>query len=767
MSTRGHDGPAPLWRSTWLLVQLRLRALHNQISTTTLQKKKPGDKARKGNPGKRTSRLVYYFFGPMALLTFGSLVSGALTNLHAALDPPGAFWITVEFSTALSTGVAFLLAVYCLVALLLVLASGDLAKPQWDLEWLVTLPIRADTLLWSRILERCLSNPTSIIVLLPACTVVAWYSGHRWTAPLAGALATLPLLLLLALGRTLVDTGLRMSLRPAQLRNLSALISVLSLVVMYLGMSLSLGTKAGFMLDLARAAPEWLAWTPFGLTVRALNARDAGDVLLATLGLLAETAAILWTGVWLLRLQLRQGVISEGSREAARTPIAAASAEAPARSFLGPVQRRELALLARDRNFLVQSLVLPLLILGGQLLLGGSGFETSMWRNPDVLASVAFGLAAYTLSMSAFQTLNAEGHALWLLYTFPRSLDDVLKDKAKLWGGLSLAYPLVLFGIGLFTVPALDWKFFGNLFTALLGIPIYAFIAVALGVFGSNPLEQHQHHKVRPEYVYLFLSLAALYVFAIIAPSAGQRLVFMMLTLLLAFALWQKARDRLPYLLDPDVAPPARVSISDGLIAAMVFFVVQGVVIAIMAGGGRVTGAEVLVAFAIGGAVTYALMRYVYLRTKAEGVPRLRGDQGARPLTGLVAGAVAGVIGVAYLYGLHVTGLLEQAMRDSQNYQELGWWLLPLALLAAPLFEEFIFRGLIYGGLRRSFGVWPATLASAGLFAIVHPTVSFLPVFALGVCTAVAYERTRGLIAPMLAHLSYNAAVIAAQHWLY
>ena len=51
-----------------------------------------------------------------------------------------------------------------------------------------------------------------------------------------------------------------------------------------------------------------------------------------------------------------------------------------------------------------------------------------------MLASVAFGLAAYSLSMSAFQTLNTEGHALWLLYTFPRSIEDVLKDKAKLWG---------------------------------------------------------------------------------------------------------------------------------------------------------------------------------------------------------------------------------------------------------------------------------------------------------------------------------------------
>jgi hypothetical protein len=35
------------------------------------------------------------------------------------------------------------------------------------------------------------------------------------------------------------------------------------------------------------------------------------------------------------------------------------------------IQRRELTLLLRDRNFLVQTLLLPLLILGGQALFSG------------------------------------------------------------------------------------------------------------------------------------------------------------------------------------------------------------------------------------------------------------------------------------------------------------------------------------------------------------------------------------------------------------
>ena len=98
-----------------------------------------------------------------------------------------------------------------------------------------------------------------------------------------------------------------------------------------------------------------------------------------------------------------------------------------------------------------------------------------------------------------------------------------------------------------------------------------------------------------------------------------------------------------------------------------------------------------------------------------------------------------------------------------KSYGSLGLWTLPQALIAAPLFEEFIFRGLIFGGLRRSFGVWPAALASAAIFAIVHPAFSIIPVFLVGVCAALVYERSRSLLAPMIVHAVYNGCVIGAQ----
>ena len=767
------SGAAPLLFSTGLLIRLRLRRLSNQITAASRGRKKPGDATRTGNPGKKSSMVIFYIAWPLMLFVFGSIGVMSVINLHEALDPSDTFWLTVEFSNALAVGLAFLLLLLWTASLLVTVGSGELAKPDWDLEWLITLPIRSDTLLWARILERSVVNPSGVLALFTVCTVIAWFSGFRWLAPLVGALAAWPLLLLAALARTLIDTGLRLILRAGQLRNLHALISVLSIVVMYLSFSFGMKGKAYFMLGVAGAMPDWLRFTPMGLTVRLINERTFSEATFLFVELIAQVGIITWLGVRLLRHQLRHGVVAGGARDSARQPDAGdstlpAAAPAARASWLpaSAVQRRELTLLSRDRNFLVQSLVLPLLIVGGQLLLGSSGVATTMWRDPNVLASVAFGLAAYSLSMSAFQTLNTEGHALWLLYTFPRSIEDVLKDKAKLWGVITLAYPLILFGVGAATAPTLDWKFLAAMLTAVLGIPIYAFIAVALGVYGSNPLEQQQNQKVKPVYVYLYMSLSALYIYAIVTPKPAQRLIFMVLSLLLAFALWQKARDQLAYLLDPDASPPARVSTSDGLIAAMVFFVAQAVAAAVIIGRGRVTGAAVLLAFSIGGAITYGLMRYVYLKAKTEGVPRVLGD-GNRPLLGIALGLAAGAFAVLYLFALDAADLLEAARRDGSSYASLGLWMLPLAVIAAPIFEEFIFRGLIFGGLRRSFGVWPATLASAAVFAIVHPAFSLLPVFVMGVCAALVYERTRSLLAPMLVHAVYNAGVIGAQTFLF
>jgi hypothetical protein len=273
--------------------------------------------------------------------------------------------------------------------------------------------------------------------------------------------------------------------------------------------------------------------------------------------------------------------------------------------------------------------------------------------------------------------------------------------------------------------------------------------------------------RVRPTYLYLYMLLASFYVYAFYASTLAQRGATIVLTGLVALALWQKARDRFTYLLDPSASPHAQVSVADGLIAALMFFVVQAVISLIEIAGSQhtLTIRMVWIAFSIAGAVTYGTMRLVYWRAGTAGVPRVIGPgMPAALLWGLGSGVAAALAGLAYISVARAFGWFP-ALKQAGPFDSSTTvaWLAALAVVAAPIFEEFIFRGLIFGGLRRSLGFVPAALASAAIFAIVHPPASVIPVFGLGLCAAFAYERTRTLAAPMLVHAVYNATVLAFQ----
>lgn len=762
------NGPLlPAWRVAWLLTRLRLRRMLNLVGAFGSRRKKRGGT----RPRRRGSAMLTGFVVLVMAATYGNLAHTAVAQLGRLVADPAADAGAV-FGPALLHVLSVEMTLLTLAGVLMAVGSRDLAQADWDLEWLVTLPAETGTLLWSRIAERTLANAFGMLALWPTCTVLAWEAGFRWSAVAMGLLAALPLLALTAMARTLIDTGLRLHLAPSRLRNLQAAITVSSILVFYLTISPGMPAGGKLLLPIAQMTPGWIRWTPPGLMLQALGASSAGEAAALGALLLAEVALLLAAGMQGLRAMLAQGVAAAGARESGRAK--AGTARQPAAhtggrlALASPVQRRELTLLARDRNFLVQTMMLPVLIVGVQWALNGQ-IESfaQVWAHPQQVAAGVFGVAAYALMLSAFQTLAAEGGALWLLYSFPRPIEAVLRDKARLWGVLALVYPAIGFtGLLAFGPPA-GLATVGLIAMVGLGVPIYSAIAVALGVFGSDPLATDAHRKVRPTYLYLYMLLSGLYVYALFAPRWWQSLIFMVLSTLLALALWQKARDQLPYLLDPAARPPARVSTADGLIAAMLFFVLQVVIGAMLRWLGQpMHGPQVVVAFAAAGALTYGSVRYTQWRARMREVPAVLGAGWARAIApGAAFGIAAAAIGIAYLQAVHGLGLLEEAPGEA-GAGPLGAWMLPLGVLAAPLFEEFIFRGLIFGGLRRSMHLLPAATASAAVFAIVHPPLSMLPVFALGLCAAWAYDRSRLLMAPMIVHALYNAAVIAWQMWM-
>ena len=83
------------------------------------------------------------------------------------------------------------------------------------------------------------------------------------------------------------------------------------------------------------------------------------------------------------------------------------------------------------------------------------------------------------------------------------------------------------------------------------------------------------------------------------------------------------------------------------------------------------------------------------------------------------------------------------------------------AIVFAPTQEEFMFRGYIYGVLRRYAGVPAGILVNAALFAGIHlHAPSFAGLFVLAVCLTLAYEWTGSLLVPMAVHALFNSISI-------
>jgi membrane protease YdiL (CAAX protease family) len=85
-------------------------------------------------------------------------------------------------------------------------------------------------------------------------------------------------------------------------------------------------------------------------------------------------------------------------------------------------------------------------------------------------------------------------------------------------------------------------------------------------------------------------------------------------------------------------------------------------------------------------------------------------------------------------------------------------------IVLAPLVEEILFRGFIFGALLDRLRPLAAAGLSAILFAGAHlawEPQAFLSLFCLGLVSAYTYLLTRSLWPSILLHAGYNAAILA------
>jgi uncharacterized protein len=133
---------------------------------------------------------------------------------------------------------------------------------------------------------------------------------------------------------------------------------------------------------------------------------------------------------------------------------------------------------------------------------------------------------------------------------------------------------------------------------------------------------------------------------------------------------------------------------------------------------------------------------------------------------------VVGLIVLAAIYASAVFAvdhgaLLGDVKPFAAMMQADTWWMvLMAAAIGAPIAEETLFRGLMYGVMRASpVGAIGGALVTALVWASVHAQYSVYglgAIFLIGLYLAWVREKTGSIVTPILCHGVYNGMIVLA-----
>ncbi|WP_255198442.1 CPBP family intramembrane glutamic endopeptidase [Halorarius litoreus] len=238
-----------------------------------------------------------------------------------------------------------------------------------------------------------------------------------------------------------------------------------------------------------------------------------------------------------------------------------------------------------------------------------------------------------------------------------------------------------------------------------------------------------------------------------------------------------------------DTTTPIEPSLGDGSAARPVRAVAVAIGLTVLALAGSLLGGvalavplfllefdvqsvSVLVALTAAGQIGFLAVAYLYARYADI---RVRIAMPTRRDLGYAAGGLLAALALAVglsvvlsLLNLVPGSVIEDAATNDPTLL-LGLALLSV-LIVAPA-EEFLFRGVVQGRLRRAFGPAAAIAGASLLFGSLHLanyTGTIAPIVAaslliasVGAVFGVVYERTDNLVVPVVAHAVYNVILFS------
>ena len=177
------------------------------------------------------------------------------------------------------------------------------------------------------------------------------------------------------------------------------------------------------------------------------------------------------------------------------------------------------------------------------------------------------------------------------------------------------------------------------------------------------------------------------------------------------------------------------------------------------------------------GLLGFLVMGLAYLRWRDDptlvGIRRPTGHDIRVMLVGFIV--LAGLVFAAeFLFELLGFDLADnEAVDQGRQHPELFLVFIPIQFLVTGPAEELLFRGVVQGLLRRTYGVIPGIVLASALFSLAHYSAligggDLLPVFFIlflsGAVLGAVYEYSRTLLVPILTHALWNAFVFGGQY---
>ncbi len=684
------------------------------------------------------------------------------------------YWVSGPQELLLIKVISMVLTGLLIIYLFSILAgdSSSLGKEGWDLQWLFTFPVPSGAVFTAKVLESAVTNLFTWVILPPFLFVIYWCRGFGWYSFLPAFYSAFLTGIALSGFKVFAETFLKKRFRPDRLRNMQGMFTIFSLILTFGFMGIVFSDSTEILLRGARLLPDWFIYTPGGLAFLVCRESFGIPVWLFISFVYALLIGMAFT--WGAVLSVRNGLVKGGGGEER------VRRKKEGRIILRGIVGKDIRLFMKDRKFLVQTLLTPIAALAYILFVNRFLIGKIPNLTPQVTGMISFIIGGYILASGPFLILKAEQDSLWLLYTFPGRLERLFMKKTFPWLILSPAICLASM-IFLTAYTGFSIEIIPIGVSVIAGIIVYAYIATGLGFLGTDIFQQNPAKKVNPGFVFFYLFLMGCYGSVILSGSGWLYLVGLVFSVLFAYAVWQKVRDSIPYLLDPTEKAKPEIDITLGLFSVFSFFILQALVyvIGVTAEPDLYKITWIFTSYVISGICTAAGVLFYLKRNNVKNILLKTGivpGNGAFTVsgsvkTGVAAGLAVGVCGVLWLILLNKVSFLRFYVE--KNYDpakadepEFILYLFLLGVIAAPLLEEFIFRGLLFRGMRRTFSLKSSVFVSAGLFAAVHRPVSVVPVFLLGTVCAFMFHKSGRLLTAVMVHMSYNAAVLSFSLYL-